>query len=80
MRPRLDCDVLYGAVFCVAGVLALKEDTAVAAGLQQGPDLGVHHPAALPMKRDRRQAVARWSTISSGATDPAPPPSPSSGS
>jgi len=31
-----------------AGVLALMEDTAVAAGLHQGPDLGVHHPAAPP--------------------------------
>jgi len=40
-----------------AGVLALMEDTAVAAGLHQGPDLGVHHPAALP-KRDRSGAAA----------------------
>ena len=29
-----------------ASVLALMEDGAVALGLHQGPDLGVHHPAA----------------------------------
>jgi len=40
-----------------ADVLALMEDTAVAAGLHQGPDLGVHHPAALP-KRDRPGTAA----------------------
>jgi len=48
-----------------AGVLALMEDTAVAAGLQEGPDLGVHHPAALPKGMITRQAVTRLSAIMS---------------
>ena len=50
--------ILYVAGFPhPAGVLAPAEDGAVALGLRQGPDLGVHHPAAPPL-RNRSGAAA----------------------
>jgi hypothetical protein len=44
--PSLSIYIYVAQLPRPAGVLAPAEDTAVAAGLRQGPDLGVHHPAA----------------------------------